>query len=169
MAEKKRNWLLIILGIVVVVVILGVAAVVGFGYWMYRQMEITTTTTGNIEQEFADVRARFQGKVPYVEISMDDQDKAVVHHELEKGTRTPLQHLRLVAYDEREHRLVRLTIPFWLVRLGKNKEINLSAGRSGFDPGVRLSVTPEDIERFGPGLIIDGVGRRGERFIIWAE
>lgn len=167
MAEKKRNWLLIILGIVVVVVILGIVAVGGFVYFMYRQMEISTTSTGNIEQEFASARARFQGQVPYVEISADEE-KAVVHHELEKPTRTPLQHLRLIAYDERDHRLVRLTIPFWLVRLGGNKgQINL--GHSGFDPGMQLKVTPEDIERFGPGLIIDGVGRRGEHFILWAE
>jgi hypothetical protein len=169
MATKKKNWALIILGIVILVVILGIAAVVGFGYFMYRQMEISTTTTGNPEQEFADVGARFQGQVPYVELSFDGQEKAVVHRELEKPTRTPLKHLRMVAYDEREHRLVRLTIPFWLLRLGGNKPINLNSGGSGFDPGFRLTITSEDLERRGPGLIIDTVGRRGERVILWAE
>jgi hypothetical protein len=168
MATKKKNWLLIILGIIVFVVILGVAAVVGFGYWMYRQMEISTTTTGNPDQEFTEIRARFQGQVPYVEVSVGDEEHAVVHHELEKPTRTPLSHLRMVVYDEREHRLVRLTLPFWLLRLGGNKPINLQSGR-GFDPGVRLSITSEDLERRGPGLILDTVGRRGERVIIWAE
>ena len=61
MEKKKKNWLLIILGIVIFVVILCVVAVVGFGYWMYRQMDITTMTTGNPAQAFTEERARFEG------------------------------------------------------------------------------------------------------------
>jgi len=169
MATKKKNWVLIILGIVILVVILGIAAVVGFGYFVYRQMEISTTPTDNPERELADVRARFQGQVPYVELSFGDEEKAVVHHELEKPTRTPLKHLRMVVYDEREHRLVRLTLPFWLLRLGGNKPIKLNPRGSGFDPGFRLTITWEDLERRGPGLIIDTTGPHGERVIAWAE
>ncbi len=166
---KKKNWALIILGIVIFVVIVGVAAIVGFGYFMYRQMEFSTTTTGNPAQEFAEVEARFQGQTPYVEISDADRAEGVVHHELEKTERTPLKRLRVVAYDEREKKLVRVTIPFWLLRLGGNKPINLRSGGSGFDPGVRLTVTSEDLERRGPGLVLDTEGRHGEKVIVWAE
>ncbi len=170
MATKKTNWLLIVLGIVIFVVIVGVAAVVGFGYWMYRQMEFSSSSTGNPQQEFTQVQERFHGQVPYVDITMDDgEEKAVVHHEQEKPTRTSLSKLRLVAYDKRENRLVRLTIPFWLVRLGGNRPIKLNSGRSGWDPGVRLSITAEDLERHGPGLVLDTTGHHGESVIIWAE
>ena len=169
MATKKKNWVLIVLGIVILVVILAVAGVVGFGYFMYRQMDISTTTTGNPEQEFADLRARFEGQVPYVELSPGEEEKAVVHHELEKPTRTPLKHVRMVIYDEREHRLVRMTLPFWLLRLGGNKPINLNPRGTGSGLGFRLRITCEDLERRGPGLIVDVTGRRGERVIAWAE
>jgi hypothetical protein len=167
---KKKNWLLIILGIVIFVVIVGVAAVVGFGYWVYRQMDFHTTTTGNTLQQFETLRARFQGQVPYVEMTLsDNHEEATVHRELEKPTRTTLTRLRIAVYDEREHRFVELGLPFWLLRLGGNKPINLRQGSSGFDPGVRLTVTTEDLERRGPGLVLDTVGRRGEHVLIWSE
>jgi hypothetical protein len=168
MATKKTNWLLIILGIVVFVVIVGIACVVGFGYYMYRQMGISTTTSGNLEQEFADIRAPFQGQVPYIEISTDQDKTPVVHHELEKPNRTSLTRLRMAIYDERQHRIVRMQIPFWLVRLSGNKPINLQSS-SGFDPGVQLTITAEDLERHGPGLVLDTTGRRGEHVLVWAE
>jgi hypothetical protein len=166
---KKKNWALIILGIVIFVVIVGIAAIVGFGYFMYRQMEFSSTTTGNPEKEFAEVQARFQGQTPYVEVSDAERAEGTVHRELEKPERTPLKDLRVVAYDAREKRLVRVTIPFWVLRLGGNKPINLRSGGSGFDPGVRLTITSEDLERRGPGLVLDTVGRHGERVIVWAE
>ncbi len=170
MEQKKKNWLLIILGIVIFVVIVGVAAIVGFGYWMYRQMDVKTVTTADAQQQFDAVRARFQGQVPYVEVSFtDNHEEATVHRELEKPTRSTLTRLGMAVYDERERHFVTMSLPFWLVRLGGKNHINLRHGGSGFDPGVQLSVTPEDLERRGPGLVLDTVGRHGEHVVIWAE
>ncbi len=167
---KKKNWLLIILGIVIFVVIVGVAAIVGFGYWMYRQMDIRTVASADAQQQFEAVRARFAGQVPYIEVSVtDNHQETTVHRELEKATRSTLTHLRLAVYDERERHFVQMSLPFWLLRLGGKGRVNLQQGPGGFDPGVELSVTPEDLERRGPGLIIDTVGRHGEHVLIWAE
>jgi hypothetical protein len=167
---KKKNWLLIILGIVIFVVIVGVALLVGGAYWFYRQMDIQTTTSPDAQQRFEAVRARFEGQVPYLQVAVtDNHEETTVHRELEKPTRTTLTRLRLAVYDEREHRFVEMGLPFWLLRLGGNKPVNLRQGGSGFDPGVRLSVTTEDLERRGPGLILDTTGRHGERVLIWSE
>ena len=167
---KKKNWLLIILGIVIFVVIVGVVAVVGGAYWFYRQMDIHTIATADAQQQFDAVRARFQGQVPYLEISLtDNHEETTVHREMEKPTRTPLTRLRVAIYDARDHRFVQMGLPFWLLRLGGNKPVNLRQGGSGFDPGVRLSVTTEDLERRGPGLILDTTGRHGEHVVIWSE
>lgn len=166
---KKKNWLLIILGIVIFVVIVGIAAVVGVGYWMYRQMDVKTIKAADAQQQFEAVRARFQGQVPYVEVSFsDNREEATVHRELEKPARTTLTRLRVAAYDEREGSFVQLSLPFWLVRLGGKGHVNLRQG-SGFDPGVQLSITPEDLERRGPGLVLDTVGRHGQHVLVWAE
>lgn len=167
---KKKNWLLIILGIVIFVVIVGVAAVVGFGYWMFKQVDFHQTTAANSQQQFDELRARFQGQRAYVDLSLTgDHEESTVHRELEQPTRTTLNKLHIAVYDEREHRLVQMALPFWLLRLGGNKPINLRQGNSGFDPGVRITVTTEDLERRGPGLVLDTVGRRGEHVLMWSE
>ncbi len=170
MADKKKNWLLIILGIVIFVVIVGVAALAGGLYWMFRQMDFKTSTTGDSQQQFETIRARFQGQVPYVEMTLnDDREEAKVHRELEKPTKTSLSRLHVAVYDEREHRFVQMGLPFWLLRLSGDRPINLRHGGSGFDPGVRLTITTEDLERRGPGLVLDTTGRHGERVLIWSE
>ncbi len=171
MADKKKNWLLIILGIVIFVVVVGIVAIVGGAYWFYRQMDMHITTSADAQQQFEAVHAKFQGQVPYLEISItDNHEETTVHREMEKPTRTQLTTLRIAAYDERDHRFVQMGLPFWLLRLGHhNGPVNLQAGASGFDPGVRMNVTLEDLERRGPGLILDTTGRHGERVLIWAE
>lgn len=166
---KKKNWVLIVVGIVIFVVIVGIAAVVGGIYYIVHQTGFSTKTGANVEQEFNDARARFEGQVPYVEVSHVESGEARVHHELEKTERTQLKDLRVMVYDGREKRLVSLALPFWLLRLGGNKPINLRSGGSGFDPGVRLTITTEDLERRGKGLVLDAEGRRGQKVLIWAE
>jgi len=168
MAEKKKNWLLIILGIVIFVVIVGIAGVVGFGYWMYRQMGVTTMTTEDPAPAFEEARAPFKSQQPYIEMSLDNnEERAVVHHELEKPEKSTVKRLRVLIYDPGDNRLVRLQIPFWLVRLGgSDKHISFDAGGVH---GVRLSITPSDLERRGPGLILDQETRGGQRLLIWAE
>ncbi len=167
---KKKNWLLIILGIVIFVVIVGVAAVVGFGYWMYKQMDVSVSSNGNPQQEFSEELTRFKDQTPYIEVKfVDGREEATVHRELEKATRSKLNRLHLMVYDDREHKVVRMSLPFWLLRLGGNSPINFHNGNRGFDPGVRLSVTVEDLERRGPGLVVHTVGRRGETVLIWQD
>ncbi len=170
MADKKKNWLLIILGIVIFVVIVGIAALAGGVYWFYRQMDVRTTTSADAQQQFENVRARFQGQVPYIEVTMtDNHEETTVHRELEKPTRTPLTRLRMAIYDEREHRFVQMGLPFWLLRLGGSRNhVNLGSSGVG-ETGVRLSVTAEDLERRGPGLVLDTTGRHGEHVLIWSE
>jgi hypothetical protein len=171
MAEKKKNWLLIVLGIVIFVVIVGIAAVVGFGFWMYRQMGVTTLDTRDPDPAFEEARAPFKGQMPYIELSTDNQEeKAVVHHELEKTEKTPLNRLRIVAYDPGKGQLVRLQLPFWIVRLGgSGHTFRLHAANTPFASGMELSVTPDDLERRGPGLILDQKLRDGVRVLVWSE
>jgi hypothetical protein len=91
----------------------------------------------------------------------------LVHHELEKPEKSTVNRLRVLIYDPGDNRLVRLQIPFWLVRLGgSDKHISFDAGDVH---GVRLSITPSDLERRGPGLILDQETRRGQRLLVWAE
>ena len=63
--------------------------------------------------------------------------------------------------------MVRVDVPFWLLRL-KSGPISFSSYADGFDDRrVKLSV--EDIERRGPGIVLDLVEANEGRVLIWAE
>jgi hypothetical protein len=75
-----------------------------------------------------------------------------------------------MAYNPRDKRLVRMTIPAWLLRLGGSKPVKFNgSGGQGFDTGVRMNFTSNDLERFGKGLVLDVTKHNGERVLIWTE
>ena len=80
-----------------------------------------------------------------------------------------LESLRVLAYDRRAGKLVNVSIPFWLLRLApSNKFSFLSDNGIDFDT-ERVHLTLEDLERRGPGLILDQADRRGSQVLVWTE
>ena len=50
----------------------------------------------------------------------------------------------------------------------KSDPIQFSAYASGLDE-EGVSLRPEDIEKYGPGIILDTRTRDGERVLVWAQ
>ena len=81
--------------------------------------------------------------------------------------RTALTTLHVLAWDAREGRLARFEIPFWLLRL-KATPIRFGTYASGLDE-LKISLTAAEIERYGPGIIMD-IEREGrDRALLWVE
>ncbi len=76
--------------------------------------------------------------------------------------------LHLAAYDTRAGKLVRFTVPFWLMRLGHDGKISLGDGALD---GVRGAekLTVKELEALGPGLLIDERKPDGDRVLVWTE
>ena len=73
----------------------------------------------------------------------------------------------LVAYDRDEGNTVTFSLPFWLLRM-KSGPIRISAYQQGWDDrGVSFRV--EDIEKHGPGIIVDVTEKNEGRVLIWAQ
>ena len=78
----KKNWGLIILGIVIFAVIVGAGIIGTFGYIVYRQMDVQTVDLASPDEEFAKALARFEGQVPFIELPAGPGEGApVVHRE----------------------------------------------------------------------------------------
>ena len=77
-----------------------------------------------------------------------------------------LQRLHMIGWDPDREVLAHVTLPFWLVRM-KPGNINLSA--SSAVPNVRVSLTVEELERYGPALVLDHTGDDGAHVLIWTE
>ncbi|HOC16950.1 MAG TPA: hypothetical protein PKK95_01720 [Vicinamibacterales bacterium] len=167
----RRNWIPIVVGIVIFVAIVGIGLIAGAIYLFSRQVEFQTVETAHGEQEFRKLQAGFEGQTPFIELTGDgefDEARAVVHRELAKGTTGEVSTVHIRVWSPEEGKLISLDLPFWMVRLMGSKPINFETGEGGFNR-VSLRVTPEELERRGPGLIMNHTAPRGESVLVWLE
>jgi hypothetical protein len=176
--ERKKTpiWVWVIVGVLGFCA-LAFVVLVGGGIYMFRQhVSAETASTQNVQEEFDQARQRFAGQQPLVEIQGTENDdrQVVVHKPLETAERrTNLQSIRVLAYDPREGRIVRVGVPVWLARMAMSNRAGLGRRRISvngenieFDAG---NLTFEDVERHGPGLIVDTGDGRGGQVLVWAE
>jgi hypothetical protein len=178
MASKTPTWVWVVLGIVGFFV-LACAVLVGGGILMVRRHVHTEfAEKQTADQEFARQRARFAGQQPLVELrkTANDDDKMIVHRPAESAPRrTDLQTIRVLVYDSREGRLIHIDVPLWIMRMmpasnrgTRGRQMTLRGNGLDFDFN-NGDLTLEDVERHGPGLVVDGVDSRGAQVLVWAE
>ena len=166
MDKKTRTWLSIALAVLLTVGILGLAVVGGGIYFIYSHVNSEPATQADARDRFTEARQRLAGKPPLVEIQ--EGREPLVHRPPASAPSARLQHLRVMAFDADDGRLTEVDIPFWLVRM-------MPSGRFSFrDNNIDieaedLRVTVEDLERHGPGLILDHESPRGGRVLAWTE
>jgi len=167
----KRTWISIVVGSVVVVCLLAAVVVGGTAFFIYRHIDAKPTTEKTASEEFAAARARFEGQKPLIEIRREGGEP-ILHRDLlgsGKMPERPLQSLRVLAYEDDNGRLVRVNIPFWLLRLFPSKNLSF-LNDEGIDIDTRrIRLTLDDVERRGPGLLLDQRDRRGSQVIVWTE
>jgi hypothetical protein len=175
-AKKTPTWVWVVLGVLGFFVMMCVL-LVGGGIYMFRQhVQTESASTQDVQGTFEETRKRFAGQQPLVEIrKTDNTDQQVVVHKPPETAerRTDLQSIRVLAYDPREGRLVRVAVPAWLARMvmserrgSGRRRITVSGENIEFDTG---DLTFEDVERNGPGLIVDVSDDRGSQVLVWAE
>jgi hypothetical protein len=167
MASTKRTWLWVILGVVGTLFLLCVLVIGGAIYGFRTHVKTEVVEAAVAEQEFNQTREKFRGQQPLVEFEGNDQnsDDAKVHRPPVTAPRVPINSIRVLIHDLNQGRLIRATVPGWLVRM-------MPEGRySGFDGDETLAkhrITIEDLERHGHGLVVEG-HNRNTRILIWSE
>ena len=79
---------------------------------------------------------------------------------------TKPQYLWVLVFDYRDERLVKISLPFWLLRMGRRK---IDFGNDqGFDLD-RLNLDVKELERIGPAMVLDHRATSGERVLIWTQ
>jgi hypothetical protein len=167
MAGKVKTWVWVVVAIVVVG-ILGLVAMAGIGFYFASQhIETRSVSPAAAAKNFEEVRARFTGQPPLIEL--DDRGRFVRAHTdrpVPSPVKTP-ELLNILAYDPDDGQMVRLSIPFWLLRLktrGTSIDFN---GRQMDLEDLKLSV--EDLERHGPTLIAEHKSPDGSHVIVWSQ
>jgi hypothetical protein len=171
MPSARKTWISVLIASVIIIGMLALTVVGGTVFFIYRHVHAELTTETAAEQEFAAARVRLDGQQPLIEVRTDADP--VIHHDLIPATPSPrrLESLRVLAYDERAGKLVRVSIPFWLLRLlpGKNLSFLNDEGIDVDIDSARVQLTLDDLERRGPGLVLAHKDRRGSKVIVWTE
>jgi hypothetical protein len=166
MAVKKWVWVVVA---IVALFVLGLVGLVGAGFWFVsRHVQVEPATALSAERRFQEARDRFKGSPPLIVI---EDEHALRPRMTLNRTRKPaggrVERLSLMAWDPDEDRLVSVSLPMWLLRLG-GEGGRLRFGDEEIDLG-RANLTVADLERYGPGLILDHKDERGVRVLLWAE
>lgn len=151
--------------IIVLLVALGAfAAVAGtVVYVVLRSLEITAASPVAASEEIEMVRRRFANRAPLVAMPAGGGTPRVNRPD-PSAPRQRITKLHARIWQPGDGQLVRLSFPAWALHAGGPKDFALRALNLG-----SLSVTLEDVERHGPGLIVDFATPDGSRVLVWAE
>ncbi len=167
MAGKVKTWVWVALG-VVVVGILCIIAAAGVGLYFFSQhVQTHAVSPSKAAHDFEQIETRFTGQKPLIEL--DSHGRYLRAH----TDRTPPPNpaspdaLNVLAFDPDDGRIVRISIPFWLLRLKLHgTTINFNGNKMDLED---LKLTVEDLERFGPTLIVDHKNVEGARVLVWSQ
>lgn len=162
-----KTWLKITL-VVVALGMVGMCAIAGAGiYFVSKHVKTSRVSSSIALKQFDDALARFKDQKPLIEIDSHERVRRTRNAADIPTAATKATHFVIKAWDPDEGRIVNLTIPIWILAMGR-KKVDLGVGRDSFDLD-RLNLDFKDIERIGPVLLIDARTRTGERVLIWTE
>lgn len=167
MAGKVKTWVWVVVGIVVIG-ILGIVAMAGVGLYFFSQhIDTKIATPASASRDFDKIRAQFTGQKPLIEL--DDRGRYLRSNTDRPvpSSATPPDALNVIAFDPDDNRIVRVSIPFWLLRMKmKGTTIDFNGSQMDLED---LKLTVEDLERYGATLIVDHASASGERVLVWSQ
>jgi hypothetical protein len=166
-AGRVKTWIWVVLA-VIVTCLGGVVAIAGVGFYFFtKHVETHTVSPMAASREFDQARAPFAGQKPLIEL---DRHGTYVRSNPDRpapAARVRPEALVVMAFDPDDGRVVRLTIPFWMLRLKTGGgSINFNGKRMDLED-LKLSVA--DLERYGPTLIVDHATSEGNRVLVWSQ
>ena len=72
----------------------------------------------------------------------------------------------MLGSDGNDEELARVTIPFWMIRMAPGK---IAVSSNDQERSVRLSLSADDLEDYGPTLLLDHTDEEGYHLVLWTE
>lgn len=167
MASRKRTWIWIVVGIIGVFV-LAIVAVAGAGfYFISQRVDATRSTPAEALSSLDEVVKALGERPPLYTIDANEQPHLTTPIEqLPTGT-VKASDLWIHVWDPKSGRLVRLSLPFWMLKFGDQK-IRVAQHEGGLK-FEEFNFDVAELERIGPVLIVDHRGEDGERVLLWTK
>jgi hypothetical protein len=158
-----RTWVKVTIGgVAAIAVVLAVLGGTG-AYFVLRHMDRRTGEEAEAVRAIEAVKARFGSRPPLVEIA--DPRKADIRINRSGSASTArVDTLHVISWKREDRELTRADVPLWLMRFST---VNI-ASQLGLAPeSFRLTVS--DVERYGPGIVVDYTSPGAFRVLVWVE
>ena len=159
MARKRSTILMVIIGITVCMFVVGAGTITWFYLSVFDSVDADEAVA---TRSLDEARARFSGQQPILELR--DDKVSLLRKAPEVASTRDLQNVRVLTWNAEEGTLTTLTLPFWLLRL-RDSGVDVSIAADG----RRLTMTMDEVERYGPALVLDHVDEDGSRVLVWTE
>lgn len=162
----RRSWVWIVCAAFGTGVFVLVAAAGAGVYFVSQHVASEASTDTKALDAFEAVTTGFRGRRPLYEL--DAQDHPRLTTELSSLPTAPVKPATLMvqAWNPENQRLVRLSLPLWLLKLGP-EHVRMS-NKGDFDFS-RLSLDLDQLERIGPAIVLDYRNQDGVRVLLWTK
>jgi hypothetical protein len=158
-----RRWVKVTLGgFALVAVAVMVLAATG-AYFVFRHMETRAAAEADAIQAIDAVKARFGARPPLVEVVDPRRADIRINRAIEPSS-TAVDTIHVMNWKSETGELVSTEVPLWLMRFST---LNI-ASQLGIAP-AKFQLTVSDIQRYGPGIVVDYGIQKELRLLIWVE
>ena len=158
-----RTWVKVTLGGVVLVAVALVAAAATGAFFVFRHMEKRAGSEADAAQTVEAVKARFGSRPPLIEI-VDPQRADIRINRPAEASASPVDTLHVVNWKSDTGELIRTDVPLWLMRFST---LNI-ASHLGIAP-EKFRLTLSDVQRYGPGIVVDYGSQGAFRVLVWVD
>jgi hypothetical protein len=150
---------------VVTALVIALIALAGTGaFIVFRNLSVTRPTSSDAAVQIDALRRRFPARPPLIDIDDPLRGRVHVNHPPLSAPLKHLQEFEILAWQADEGKLVHTRAPIWMMRFSTLSLLS----EFGLAPrSMRLTV--DDVERYGPGVVLDFTSPRGDRALVVAR
>jgi hypothetical protein len=158
-----RTWVKATLGGIALAAV-AFAALAGTGaYFVLRSIDKKTGSEPEAVQAIDAVKARFGPRPPLVEIA-DPRTADIRINRPGEASPVRVDTIHIINWKRDTGELTRFEVPLWLMRFSS---VNVLS-QMGIAP-AKFRLTVNDIERYGPGIVVDYGSPGASRLVMWVD
>ncbi len=158
-----RTWVKATLGGIALIAV-AFAALAGTGaYFVLRSMDKKTGSEPEAVQAIDAVKARFGSRPPLVEIA-DPRTADIRINRPGDASPVRVATVHVISWKPDTGELTRFEVPLWMMRFSS---VNVLS-QMGIAP-AKFRLTVNDIERYGPGIVVDYGSTKASRVLVWVD
>jgi hypothetical protein len=168
MTTKRRRWPIVLAGVAVFVTVVVIALAVAGTLFVKNNVQVAEGTSQERAQAaFEAARRPFADTRPLLVMADDDRPALAPGAETRRNPGT-VSALHVLAWDPDEGKLATVTVPMWLLGM-KPGPIVFGDYASDAWKTDRVQLDVKDLERYGPGVVLDVTAPDGQHVLVTAQ